>query len=113
MDVNKMIMKIVDEQIGYFGLEERARQPLIEWARMLVGIGYELRKQESHVRKRVVQMTMDGEFVAFHESITEAANATGAERRNISDACRNKKKRNKKTTWIVRSAGGFKWKFAD
>jgi hypothetical protein len=116
MDTNKYMRKIVDEMMGYFGFEKDdklARKALTVWAKMLVGIGYELRRRETHLTKRVVQMTMDGEFVAFHESVKEAANKTGIDRTNISDVCHKRKKRNKKTSWIVRSAGGFKWKFAD
>jgi len=116
MDSNRSIKKIVGEQMKYFGFDKDdklARKSLTAWAKMLVGIGYDSRRRETHLTKRVVQMTMDGVFVAFHESMKEASNKLGIDRTEISNACHKRKKRNKKTSWIVRSAGGFKWKFAN
>jgi hypothetical protein len=49
--------------------------------------------------KNVVQLSMDGEFIAEYSSIKEAKDATGIT--NISNCCRG----------YYQSAGGFKWKY--
>ena len=59
-------------------------------------------QNRSH-NKKVLQYTLNGEFVAEHQSITDAANATNAERRHISDVCNGK--RNK--------CGGYIWRYKE
>lgn len=51
--------------------------------------------------KKVIQMTLKGEFIKEYISIGEAAEFTGANRSSISNACRGKNM----------TAGGFKWAY--
>ena len=51
--------------------------------------------------KAVVQMDMDGNFIAEHHSAAEASRKTGTNRHRISDCCNNK----------IDSFNDFKWKF--
>lgn len=76
----------------------------LEWAtrRRKVQIG--TRKENSlnvANRKTVVQMTLDGEFVAEYASLNEAGKAVGKEPGNISRACVGRQN----------TAYGYKWKF--
>lgn len=62
------------------------------------------RTEESH-RKKVVQETIDGDYVATYNSITEAGIAVGKKNRshNIGSVCNGKGK----------TAYGYKWKFKE
>jgi hypothetical protein len=103
MDSNKAVKKVVDEIMGYFGLEERAHEPLTAWANMLIGIGHEEGRVSSAKpsRKPVIQKTKKGEVIGIFKSLTEAAKVTRTGRTNISDACLGK----------MKTAGGYKWEF--
>jgi hypothetical protein len=52
--------------------------------------------------KAVLQLAMDGSFIAKHKIISDAAKAVSCLRSNISACCNHKGS----------SAGGYKWKFA-
>ena len=52
-------------------------------------------------RKAIIQMTLDGKFVAEHESLAAASKAVGAAHDNIRCVCIGKKL----------SCKGYKWKF--
>lgn len=55
-------------------------------------------------KKTVEQWSLDGTtLIARYESISEAARQTGVEKKNISACCNGKRK----------SAGGYKWRYAD
>lgn len=54
-------------------------------------------------KKPVIQLTLDGYFVAEYESTMDAEIKTGIYQGNISKCCLNKKH--------FKSAGGYKWKF--
>ena len=56
-------------------------------------------------RKAVIQMTLDDEFVAEYESVSEAARQTGFRSSSISAACRGEKK--------TKQSYGFHWKFKE
>lgn len=53
--------------------------------------------------KSVNQYTKDGDFVARHESMTQAEVKTGIKFQSISQCCRG----------IIKTAGGYKWFFTD
>lgn len=66
---------------------------------------YEDRKSCRHITKqnrRVEQLTLTGEHVAFFDSIAHASRVTGITRTNINGMCCNKP--------FVKSVGGFKWR---
>lgn len=50
----------------------------------------------------VEQLTIDGDLIASHQSLTHAQNASGVELHNISECCRGKSK----------TAGGFIWTYS-
>ena len=52
---------------------------------------------------KVVQYTLDGEFIAEYQSIAEAARKTGIKQSNISHCCIG--------TYGFKTAGGFIWKY--
>lgn len=52
-------------------------------------------------KKKVIQYTKDGEFIAVYDSASDAALYTKASQQNISRCCLGKRK----------TAGGFVWKF--
>lgn len=54
-------------------------------------------------KKKVVQKTIDGNYVKEYDSLTEAAEDNNLNRQNICACCRNKQK----------SAGGFVWEYKD
>ena len=51
------------------------------------------------ISKSVCQYSMDGELLNIYDSVTEAANAVGADGSNITACCRGKKKHVKKYNW--------------
>lgn len=111
MDSSKAIKKVVDEIMGYFGLEERAHEPLTTFANILVGIGFDSgRRHASNKGKPVIQMKMDSSTLAVFTTIKEAAAKTGIDRFRISDAAHNRIKKAKGKAWTVKSAGRFKWR---
>lgn len=59
--------------------------------------------REKGVEKDVVQYTRNMEFVAEYKSITDAANNTNLELKNISAVCRGKRK----------TCGGYIWKYKE
>lgn len=65
----------------------------------------EAQKAKAHIvrQKKVIQLSMDGEFIAEFSSVKEAALATGSRRSdtNIINVCKGK----------VNSANGFKWRY--
>lgn len=54
-------------------------------------------------KKKIIQLTKNGEFVAEYESAREAERITGIEHSNISGCCLKK--------YGFKSAGNYKWKF--
>ena len=60
-------------------------------------------KMKNCSNKAVIQMDMDGCFVAEYHSIAEASRVTGVHKSAISNCCSCRKK--------YKSAGGFQWKF--
>lgn len=68
---------------------------------------YEDRKECRHITKqnrRVEQLTLTGEHVAFYDSIASAARKTNNIRSNINGMCKGKAN--------VKSVGGFLWRYA-
>lgn len=53
--------------------------------------------------KPIIQLTLDGEFVAEYPSALEAERKTGINNANISRCCKN--------IYGFKSAGGYKWRF--
>ncbi len=64
-------------------------------------IANNLVKNKTH--KRVSQYTLKGKFMKTFESITQAAQVTGANREHISAVCKGKEK----------YSGGFIWKYTE
>jgi len=54
-------------------------------------------------KKRVVQLSLNGEYIKEYINITEAAKATGAIRQHISKCCKGERKQ----------TGGYRWKYAE
>ena len=67
-------------------LREKAKDNLLKYA---VGA----------LKKKVIQLTLDGEYVAEFESMNEAERQTGINHRNISMVCSGRRN----------TAGGYKW----
>lgn len=53
-------------------------------------------------RRKVVQLTLNGEFVAEYDSISDAGRKTGVPRETIGKCCRGNK---------YKSTGGYKWQY--
>lgn len=67
---------------------------------------YEDRKSCTHVTKqcrKVEQLSIEGEHIAYFDSIAAAARATGAIRTNINSMCAGKP--------ALKSVGGFIWRY--
>lgn len=62
-------------------------------------------EHKEKIRKKVDQLTLDGEYIATHMSATEAALSVGLKPSSVSAISRVCVGKNK-------SAGGFKWRFA-
>lgn len=54
-------------------------------------------------KKAVIQLTLNGRFVAEFDSASEAGRKTGINHRNISSVCLNK--------YGYKSAGGYRWSY--
>lgn len=67
--------------------------------------GTTIKRAADKIRRPVYQMSMRGVIIQEFASVTDAANATGIARSQISRCCLGRKSFN--------SAGGFKWKYAD
>lgn len=67
-------------------LREKAKENLLKYA-------------VESLKKKVIQLTLDGEYVSEYESMSEAERQTGINHRNISMVCSGKRK----------TAGGYKW----
>lgn len=67
--------------------------------------GSTIERAADKIRRPVYQMSMRGVIIQEFASVTDAANATGIARNQISRCCLGRKSFN--------SAGGFKWKYAD
>ena len=71
---------------------------------------------KNHSRKiKVYQFDMAGKFIKEWDSAQKVQNKLNISKSNILNCCRNKKKRSmrngKERTYIVQSAGNFKWRF--
>jgi len=55
-------------------------------------------------KKRVVQLSLDGEFIDEFESTREAGRILGIDSSSIAKVCRREK---------LKKTGGFKWMFRD
>ena len=58
-----------------------------------------LRVYTKSIQKRVLQYTLDGEFVAEHESLNSAARSVDTSTTNIREVCEGKRKKSKGYTW--------------
>ena len=67
-----------------------------------------------HRNMSVIQCTLDGDDIATYHSTMEASRQSGVGQSNISDCCRGKKMdSSRKLGYVnVRTAGGFKWRYA-
>lgn len=90
----------------------------LEWCTCEYNINYGtgIKRRAASFRKKhgtpVVQLTMDGDFVARYESIKDAEIATGICGSNIRAYARHKAYRNKAGNYTPRlSAGGYKWEY--
>lgn len=73
----------------------------LEWCSAEYNCNYGTRNQS--ISKPIVQYTKEGQFVAEYHSMLEAERQNGVNQGNISRCCRG----------IYKSAGGYKWKYAD
>lgn len=67
---------------------------------------------KSPFAKPVLQFDMDGKFIARFSSVVEATIFTGISAGNICGCCRNAIRKTATHSYVVRSAGGFIWKYA-
>lgn len=77
----------------------------IEWCSPKYNSNYGTRAKRrlEKMKKPIIQMTMDGDFVKKYDSIKHAVDAIGLKSSSISAACRG----------IKISAGGYKWRYED
>ena len=75
----------------------------LEWCTKEYNINYGTRNKVASIRlsKPVVQMDVDGNFIAIHPSLKIAGMATGTSPSSISNVCRGR----------VSKIKGFKWKY--
>lgn len=71
----------------------------LEWCSSNYNANYGTRNQR--IKKPIVQLTMNGEYVAEYDSATDALLALGILKQTISSCCHGHRK----------SAGGYKWMF--
>lgn len=67
---------------------------------------------KTKISKPVIQMTLDGEFVARWKSISEVCRVFGYTRSKISECCYNRRKLRGRVI-SKPTAYGYKWKFED
>lgn len=79
----------------------------LEWCDRQYNINYGtgVERRAIQRRKKIMKLSMDGETICVYNSLTEASNDCNVGIGNISSCCHNKKN--------YKSAGGFKWKYAD
>lgn len=68
---------------------------------------YADRKSCKHITKqnrRIEQLTVTGQHIAYHKSVASAARTTGAVRTNINSMCAGRP--------ALKSVGGFVWRYA-
>ncbi len=70
---------------------------------MAISIGYDLGRTTSRKTKPVIQMNLQGKIINAYMTIRLAAGATDVGVTDISKVCMGKRK----------TAGGYKWKYAD
>src|SRR5690606_26632576 len=69
----------------------------------------EMKKQNNNIhvaieakKKAVVQLSLDGKYIAEYESVIEASNSTGASSAHISDCCKWKRKTSRGFIWVYK-----------
>ena len=67
-----------------------------------IGLRKYIKGKDNHTSKPVIQLTLDNEFIEYHDSIKIASIKTGIIASNIGRACSNKRE----------TAGGYKWEYA-
>lgn len=79
----------------------------LEWCDRLYNIRYGTGIERNLLprRKRIEQLTMDGEHIAYHLGVRETCRATGMHKRTIQRCLHNKQGFN--------SAYGYRWRFVD
>lgn len=65
-------------------------------------------------RKWVIQLSKNNEILHFYQSVVEAEKETGIKRTNITNCCNGKVVKNGDGyLYQVKTAGGYKWKYAE
>ena len=100
MNSDKAIERVLNEIA--FDVNEQSLRDGLE---RIYGVGFnDGRKSiQVHRRKMVIQKNLIGQSIKLWESLAEAEHGTGIGHTDISKCCRG----------IRKSAGGFKWDFAE
>ena len=78
----------------------------LEWMSRADNVRYGTGSQRKRTpMRKVEQLTVDGQHVAYFDSIKEASEATGVQTRHIGGCCRNE--------YGAKTAGGYRWKYID
>lgn len=80
---------------------QETKQKMSESAKNRLDFEETVSKMQQARMKKVVQLTLDGDFLSEYNSITEASVETNINRTCISDTCNDKQK----------TAGGYKWRY--
>lgn len=84
----------------------------LEWCTKAYNTRYGTRTQRTS--KRVVQLSLDGKVITLFNSIHKASQETGIPCSNIRNCALGKTIYPKnKSSYVVRTAGGYRWKFID
>lgn len=84
----------------------------LEWCDRNYNIHYGTWVSRNPRLRPVNQYSLNGVFIRRYDSIREASRATGIRHENIR-SCAAKQIINKERGYYIKSAGGYKWEFAD
>ena len=78
----------------------------LEWMSRADNVRYGTGSQRKRTpMRKVEQLTIDGQHVAYFDSIKEASEATGVHTRHIGGCCRNE--------YGAKTAGGYRWRYIE
>lgn len=100
------MVDIVDDMVEQRREKAQAElQELLKTKRQLKVKANERSAGKSNAAQPVIQMDLEGNYIAKYESMTKAQEATGIDKIYISNCCDPLRRQ--------KTAGGYKWKYAD